>query len=62
MSGISPRICFVGGQETNCRINNLIYLEISTGQEKSLWFHYTLDYKSIEAQLRAALLPSWNKT
>jgi len=58
---ISPRNCFLGGQETNCRINNLIYQEISAGSEISLWFYYTLDYKAIESQLRADLLPSWNR-
>jgi len=58
---ISPRNCFVGGQETNCRINNLIFQQLSAGLEISLWFLYTLNYKSIESQLRALLLPSWNR-
>jgi hypothetical protein len=58
---ISPRNCFVGGQETNFRINNLIFQQISAGLEISLWFFYTLNYKSIENQLRALLLPSCNR-
>jgi len=58
---ISPRNCFIGGQETNCRINNLIFQQISAGLEISLWFFFTINYKSIESRLRALLLPSWNR-
>ena len=35
---ISPRNCFKGGQETNCRINNLILLTSKSGIELALWF------------------------
>jgi hypothetical protein len=58
---ISPRNCFVGGQETNCRINNLILRQISAGSEITLWFLNTSNYKSLESQLRELLSPSWNK-
>ena len=37
--GISPRNCYKGGQETNCRINNLIYRDTKTGAGFELWFH-----------------------
>ncbi|MDZ4158509.1 MAG: GIY-YIG nuclease family protein [Anaerolineaceae bacterium] len=59
---ISPRNCFVGGQETNCRINNLILQQISAGSKISLWFLNTSNHKSIEPQLRASLSPSWNRS
>jgi hypothetical protein len=58
---ISPRNCFIGGQETNCRINNLILRQISAGSEITLWFLNTSNHKSLESQLRALLSPSWNR-
>jgi len=58
---ISTRNCFVGGQETNCRINNLILQQISAGSKISLWFLNTSNHKSIESQLRVSLSPSWNR-
>ena len=36
---ISPRACYEGGQDTNCRINNLLYSESKTGGRFQLWFH-----------------------
>ena len=58
---ISPRNCFIGGQETNCRINHLILIEILAGSKITLWFLNTTNYKFIEAELRACLLPRWNR-
>jgi hypothetical protein len=58
---ISPRNCFTGGQDTNCRINNLIYQAISTCCQVSLWFHETSDYKRIEAKLRSTVPTEWNR-
>jgi hypothetical protein len=58
---ISPRNCFVGGQETNCRINNLIYGEATHSHKIELWFHQSDHYKSIEAELRKELNPAWNR-
>ena len=58
---ISPRNCYVGGQETNCRINNLILQQISAGSKVSLWFLNTSNHKTIESRLRALLSPSWNR-
>jgi hypothetical protein len=58
---ISPKNCYKGGQETNCRINNLIYASSIKGETLSLFFHETADYKSIEAQLRAILCAPWNR-
>jgi hypothetical protein len=58
---ISPRNCFVGGQETNCRINNLIFLAAKRGARLSLWFHPTKEYKAIEQELRDLVKPEWNR-
>lgn len=54
---ISPKNCFKGGQETNCRLNNLIYHSTTDGSSLALWFHPTLEFKSVEAILRAP----WNR-
>jgi hypothetical protein len=58
---ISPKNCFKGGQETNCRLNNLIYREVSQGRGVALWFYKTASYKAVEAELRASQRPEWNR-
>jgi hypothetical protein len=58
---ISPKNCFKGGQETNCRLNNLVYTAAKAGERISLWLFQTVDYKSVEAALRSALKPAWNR-
>jgi len=58
---ISPRNCFVGGQETNCRINNLILSAGKSAEEVSLWFYQTENYKNVEMELRASLNLEWNR-
>ena len=62
---ISPRACFTGGQETNCRINNLIYRGTKIGAGFDLWFHPIVGGKqarlTVESRLVAALRPPWNK-
>jgi hypothetical protein len=58
---ISPRNCFVGGQRTNCRINNFVYEVLAVGQFVDLWFLQTEDYKAVEAELISGLQPSWNR-
>ncbi len=58
---ISPRNCFVGGQETNCRLNNLILCAAKEGAAMSLWFLRTEDYKAIERELRYSECPGWNR-
>lgn len=57
---ISPRNCFKGGQETNCRLNTLIFRTVLDGQVVSLSFHVTKNHKAIESILRSALRPVWN--
>ncbi len=62
---ISPRNCYKGGQETNCRVNNLIYRETKTGAKLALWFHSIdgdkQDRLAVESELVAALKPPWNR-
>lgn len=58
---ISPRNCFKGGQETNCRINNLVFESARKGGSISLWFLNTQDHKSVEGALRIKEGPDWNR-
>ena len=59
---ISPRNCFVGGQQTNCRINNLVLNEfVKLRSSITLWFFETDDYKRIEAELLQQFRPLWNR-
>jgi hypothetical protein len=58
---ISPKNCFKGGQETNCRLNNLVYSAAVAGKQISLWFLQTADYKMIEFALRSNLKLTWNR-
>ena len=62
---ISPRNCFKGGQETNCRINNLILLTSKSGIELALWFYEIEGGKqervAVERELVQALKPTWNR-
>jgi len=58
---ISPRNCFKGGQETNCRINNLVYQAALKEEAVSLWFFPTADYKMMESALRMARKFAWNR-
>lgn len=58
---ISPRNCFKGGQETNCRLNNLIFLAAAAGEEINLWFHQTPDFKTAELEILAIKQWVWNR-
>lgn len=58
---ISPRNCFKGGQETNCRINTLVLKEMQAGRALHLYFHRCDNYKQLEAKLRRDLKPQWNR-
>ena len=62
---ISPRNCYKGGQDTNCRINNLIYRETKTGAGFDLWFHPVEGDKharlTVESELVSVLKPPWNR-
>jgi hypothetical protein len=58
---ISPRNCFKGGQDTNCRLNNLIYLAAMDGLAIELWFHSTPNFKIAELEVLAIQQCAWNR-
>lgn len=62
---ISPRNCFKGGQQTNCRVNNLLLETARNGNQIELWFRpqsgAKADRIALEAALVDALQPSWNR-
>lgn len=58
---ISPRNCFKGGQETNCRINSLVLDAADSGLRVALFFCETDDYKRVESDLRGQELFAWNR-
>ena len=57
---IQPRNCFVGGQSTNCKVNNRILRHTIRGQLIELWFHAADDPGPVERELVSRLRPSWN--
>lgn len=57
---ISPRNCYQGGQNTNCKVNNLILTDIEQGKRLDLWFYATSNPLSVERRLIAGLKPPWN--
>ena len=57
---LSPKNCFKGGQETNCRVNNLMLTATQADERISLWFFPTENYKAVEAAIRLTLKPVWN--
>lgn len=58
---ISPKNCFEGGQQTNCRINHLILETVRNGSHVSLWVEETQDRKRRETELIEQCNPPWNK-
>ena len=60
-SNISPRNCFKGGQETNCRINKAILEVVRNGGQVGLWFTETESHGQKEAELIDDHDPSWNE-
>lgn len=57
---IQPKNCFVGGQSTNCKVNNLLLLHARQGQHLELWFHATADPAPVERDLITKIRPHWN--
>ena len=58
---VSPRNCYVGGQETNCRINNLILNASKTNSTIKMLFMETERHKQIELALRRTRKYEWNR-
>lgn len=57
---ISPKNCFSGGQQANCRLNNLIHQAAVSGSTIDLHFHQTADFVAVEAALLLSARPPWN--
>ncbi len=61
-ANISPRACFEGGQSTNCRINNIIFNSIQSGEKVELFFKKLTDRFALEYELISKINPKLNKT
>lgn len=61
-SNISPKNCFEGGQQTNCRINTAILNVIRNQGQVALWATKTADRKQHETELIKQCNPPWNLT
>ena len=62
---ISPKNCYKGGQETNCRINQLILKCAESGWSIDIHFIETADPAdrfALESAYIAAFSPPWNRT
>ena len=57
---ISPRNCYKGGQQTNCRVNHLILQAVKAEHQVELWFYQTADRRGVESALLRQLAPPWN--
>jgi len=57
---ISPKNCFVGGQSTNCKVNNRVLHHAKAGRLLELWFYPTDDTSVAERALILDLRPQWN--
>jgi len=57
---ISPKNCFVGGQSTNCKINNRVLIHCRNGERLELWFHRTADTAAVERRIILSIDPPWN--
>jgi len=59
---ISPKNCYEGGQQTNCRINQLVLAVSGTVGVPHILIHECADHDSFESSLIAVLKPRWNLT
>jgi hypothetical protein len=57
---IQPKNCFVGGQPTNCKVNNLILQHARQGQSMELWFRATSELAPVERDVIVKIRPPWN--
>lgn len=57
---VSPKNCFEGGQQTNCRVNQLVLGSVRQGRAVRVLVHTCHDQDSFEAALIAHLSPIWN--
>ena len=57
---IAPRNCYVGGQQTNCKINRRVLEVARAGGRIDLYFRPTLRRHILEKELLTEHLPPWN--
>lgn len=57
---ISPRNCFVGGQKTNCKMNNVVFKTYTNGQKIDIYFYETKEYKAVEKELLDYIITPYN--
>ena len=58
---ISPKNCYMGGQETNCRINQLILKCAESGWSIDTYFIETRHRFALETALVQLHRPPWNR-
>lgn len=59
---ISPRTCYAGGQNTNCRMNQVVLAYARAGRAISLYFYQTSDHKRVELELLQHVETQYNRT
>ena len=59
-SRISPANCYVGGQSTNCKVNQAILQAVRQKQAVDLWIHEMEKPRTLERRLICKLGPLWN--
>lgn len=57
---IAPRNCYIGGQNTNCKINSMILSKYLNGDNVHLYFFETFDFDRVEHELIQTLQPPLN--
>ena len=57
---ISPKNCYVGGQNTNCKVNNKILNVYGNGRRVVVFFHETDKHSAVERGLLNRGRPPWN--
>jgi hypothetical protein len=57
---ISPRNCYVGGQNTNCKMNKIVLDLYEQGKVISLYFYNTPNYKQVELHLLKKINTKYN--
>ena len=57
---ISPRNCYAGGQNTNCRMNRIVLELCEQGKEIRLYFFQTQKHKAVELELLRKIKTAYN--
>ena len=57
---ISPRNCYIGGQKTNCKMNQVVLEQYFEGKKIEIYFHPTDEYKKVELELLSQINTPYN--